>query len=52
VGGWKAGGVAPRLPAGNTEESGGGQMTIHFVVHDEGDSVGVVVVEGLKSASA
>jgi (2R)-sulfolactate sulfo-lyase subunit alpha len=24
-------------------------MTIHFVVHDEGDSVGVVVVEGLKS---
>jgi (2R)-sulfolactate sulfo-lyase subunit alpha len=22
-------------------------MTIHFVVHDEGDSVGVVVVEGL-----
>jgi (2R)-sulfolactate sulfo-lyase subunit alpha len=24
-------------------------MTIHFVVHDEGDSVGVVVVEGLTS---
>ncbi len=24
-------------------------MTIHFVVHDEGDSVGVVVVEGLKA---
>ncbi|MBV1799785.1 UxaA family hydrolase [Siccirubricoccus sp. G192] len=24
-------------------------MTIHFVVHDEGDSVGVVVVEGLAS---
>ena len=24
-------------------------MTIHFVVHDEGDSVGVVVVEGLQS---
>lgn len=24
-------------------------MTIHFVVHDEGDSVGVVVVEGVKS---
>ena len=24
-------------------------MTIHFVVHDEGDSVGVAVVEGLKS---
>lgn len=23
-------------------------MTIHFVVHDEGDSVGVVVVEGIK----
>lgn len=23
-------------------------MTIHFVVHDEGDSVGVVVVEGVK----
>ena len=22
---------------------------IHFVVHDEGDSVGVVVVEGVKS---
>ena len=26
-------------------------MTIHFVVHDEGDSVGVVVVEGLKAGS-
>ena len=24
-------------------------MTIHFVVHDEGESVGVVVVEGLKA---
>lgn len=24
-------------------------MTIHVVVHDEGDSVGVVVVEGLKA---
>jgi (2R)-sulfolactate sulfo-lyase subunit alpha len=24
-------------------------MTIHFVVHDEADSVGVVVVEGLKA---
>jgi (2R)-sulfolactate sulfo-lyase subunit alpha len=24
-------------------------MTIHFIVHDEGDSVGVVVVEGLKA---
>jgi (2R)-sulfolactate sulfo-lyase subunit alpha len=24
-------------------------MAIHFVVHDEGDSVGVVVVEGLKA---
>ena len=23
---------------------------IHFVVHDEGDSVGVVVVEGVKAA--
>ena len=23
---------------------------IHFVVHDEGDSVGVVVVEGVKSS--
>ena len=26
-------------------------MTIHFVVHDEGDSVGVVVVEGLKAGT-
>ncbi|WP_372622825.1 hypothetical protein [Falsiroseomonas sp.] len=26
-------------------------MAIHFVVHDEGDSVGVVVVEGLKSGT-
>ncbi|MFN3447348.1 MAG: UxaA family hydrolase [Roseococcus sp.] len=26
-------------------------MTIHFVVHDEGDSVGVVVVEGLKASN-
>ena len=25
---------------------------IHFVVHDEGDSVGVVVVEGVKSGDA
>jgi (2R)-sulfolactate sulfo-lyase subunit alpha len=25
------------------------QAMIHFVVHDEGDSVGVVVVEGVKS---
>ena len=24
-------------------------MTIHFVVHDEGDSVGVAVVEGLAA---
>ena len=24
-------------------------MTVHFIVHDEGDSVGVVVVEGIKS---
>jgi (2R)-sulfolactate sulfo-lyase subunit alpha len=24
-------------------------MTIHFVVHDEGDSVGVVVVEGIAA---
>jgi len=24
-------------------------MTVHFIVHDEGDSVGVVVVEGLKA---
>ncbi len=23
---------------------------IHFVVHDEGDSVGVIVVEGVKAA--
>jgi (2R)-sulfolactate sulfo-lyase subunit alpha len=27
-------------------------MTIHFVVHDEADSVGVVVVEGLAAGSA
>ncbi len=26
-------------------------MTVHFIVHDEGDSVGVVVVEGLKAGS-
>lgn len=26
-------------------------MTIHFVVHDEGDSVGVVVVEGLSASN-
>ncbi len=24
-------------------------MPVHFVVHDEGDSVGVVVVEGIKA---
>ncbi len=27
-------------------------MTIHFVVHDENDSVGVVVVEGVKKGDA
>ncbi len=27
-------------------------MTIHFVVHGEGDSVGVVVVEGVKAGDA
>lgn len=27
-------------------------MTIHFVVHDENDSVGVVVVEGVKAGDA
>jgi len=27
-------------------------MTIHFVVHEEGDSVGVVVVEGVKAGDA
>ena len=27
-------------------------MTVHFCVHDEGDSVGVVVVEGIKSGQA
>jgi (2R)-sulfolactate sulfo-lyase subunit alpha len=31
--------------------SRGKAMTIHFVVHDEGDSVGVVVVEGLKAGA-
>ena len=24
-------------------------MTIHFVVHEEGDAVGTVVVEGVKA---
>jgi (2R)-sulfolactate sulfo-lyase subunit alpha len=27
-------------------------MSIHFVVHEEGDSVGVVVVEGVKAGTA
>jgi (2R)-sulfolactate sulfo-lyase subunit alpha len=27
-------------------------MTIHFVVHEESDSVGVVVVEGVKAGDA
>lgn len=27
-------------------------MTTHFIVHDEGDSVGVVVVEGVKAGDA
>ncbi len=27
-------------------------MSIHFVVHDEGDSVGVVVVEGVKKGDS
>ena len=27
-------------------------MTIDFVVHDEGDSVGVVVVEGIKAGAS
>lgn len=28
------------------------QLTIHFVVHDEADSVGVVVVEGVKAGDS
>jgi (2R)-sulfolactate sulfo-lyase subunit alpha len=31
------------------EPGQGGQSMIHFVVHDEHDSVGVVVVEGVKA---
>jgi (2R)-sulfolactate sulfo-lyase subunit alpha len=27
-------------------------VTIHFVVHEEGDAVGVVVVEGVKAGDA
>lgn len=27
-------------------------MSIHFVVHEEGDSVGVVVVEGVRAGDA
>jgi len=27
-------------------------MAVHFVVHDEGDSVGVVVVEGVKAGDS
>lgn len=27
-------------------------MSVHFVVHDEGDSVGVVVVEGVKKGDS
>ena len=27
-------------------------MTIHFVVHEEGDSVGTIVVEGVKAGDA
>jgi len=27
-------------------------MTIHFVVHDEGDAVGTIVVEGVKAGAA
>ena len=27
-------------------------MTTHFIVHEEGDSVGVVVVEGVKAGDA
>ncbi len=27
-------------------------VSIHFVVHEEGDSVGVVVVEGVKAGDA
>lgn len=27
-------------------------MTVHFIVHDEGDSVGVVVVEGVTAGQS
>ena len=27
-------------------------MAVHFIVHDEGDSVGVVVVEGIKAGDS
>jgi (2R)-sulfolactate sulfo-lyase subunit alpha len=35
----------PRIRNGNKEAD----VTIHFVVHEDGDSVGVVVVEGVKA---
>ena len=35
----------------NYLQQGDAGMTIHFVVHDEGDSVGVVVVEGLTASN-
>lgn len=51
--GWKDGAAwrgAPAARAGrNSQLAQGVTSMIHFVVHDEKDSVGVVVVEGVKA---
>jgi (2R)-sulfolactate sulfo-lyase subunit alpha len=44
-------GLRPSLRQ-HQEKGGYAGMTVHFCVHDEGDSVGVVVVEGIKSGQA
>ena len=39
-------------PVGSPQSGKKGTEMIHFVVHDENDSVGVVVVEGVKAGDS
>jgi len=45
-------GLRPSFSHHFQKQGGYAGMTVHFCVHDEGDSVGVVVVEGIKSGQA
>jgi hypothetical protein len=46
----QAGGFQRGQPAFAASRKRRGDPVIHFIVHDEGDSVGVIVVEGVKAS--